>query len=323
MTTLTDRYIDAVITQLPEGQRKDLAQELRGTIEDTIAASPHTDPIEAERAALRELGHPQKLADGYRGTGRSLIGPRYYPAWLRTVKSLIVVVPLLVAGIMLVLGLLDADTDNGGVVGEAITSALWATVMVLFWVTLGFAIAERSGDATVLGVLGDGREEDWDPDDLPEPQERQVSWGDSIFQIVLNVFLLVLLLLPTRLGGSVDGTSWGQIFTDSAYDLRWVLAIGVALSLLATIVVMVRSHWTWASAIVNAVGTALFVLPIVWLASRDDLYAWDTLPLGWVAGDGSGGINEGATLWISVIVVVAIGLWDVLDGLRKASRTVS
>src|SRR5699024_11017067 len=210
------------------------------------------------------------------------------------------------------------DGDNpGGIVGEVITSTLWATMMVLFWVTLGFAIAERTGDATLVGVLDD-RQGEWDPDELPEPQQRQVSWGDSILQIILTVFLLVVLLLPVRLGGSIDGTSWGQIFTDSAYGLRWVLAIGVAASLLSTIVVMVRSRWNWPAAFINTAGNALFVVPVFWLASQNNLYAWDTLPLEWFERDGTGlVVNESATLWVTVIVVGAIAAWDTADGLWK------
>lgn len=320
MTTLTDRYIHAVTSRLPEGQREDIALELRGTIEDTVAGRPEPDPAEAERQALLELGHPTVLADEYRGTGKSLIGPAYYPAWLRTIKTLLIFVPAIVATIMAVVGLLDGD-NPGGIVGEVITSTMWATMMVLFWVTLGFAIAERTGDATLVGVLDDSRGE-WDPERLPEPQKRQVSWGDSILQIILNVFLLVVLLLPVRLGGSIDGTSWGQIFTDSAYGLRWVLAIGVAASLLATIVVMVRARWNWPAAIINTAGNALFVLPVIWLASQNNLYAWDTLPLDWIDSDSNGlAVNESATLWTTVIVVVAIAAWDTVDGLWKASRT--
>src|SRR5699024_3188956 len=149
MTTLTDRYIHAVTSGLPPDQREDIAQELRGTIEDTIAARPEGgDPVEAERRALLELGHPTRLADGYRGAGRSLIGPAYYPSWLCTVKALLIWVPAVVADVMFVVGLIDGD-NPGGIVGEVISSSLWATMMVLFWVTLGFAIAERTGDATL------------------------------------------------------------------------------------------------------------------------------------------------------------------------------
>lgn len=317
-SSLTDRYVHAVTSRLPAGQREDIARELRGTIEDTVTASPEPDPTEAERQALRELGHPAALANEYRGAGQFLIGPAYYPAWLHTVKTLLVFVPAVVAGIMLLVGLLDSDPP-GNVVGEAIASAFWATSMVLFWVTLGFAIAERTGDQTLLDALDDGRGE-WDPEELPEPAPRQVSWGDSIFSVILNAFLVVVLLLPLRLGGAIDGFEWGQIFTDAAYDLRWVLAIGAVLSLLASVSVMARGRWTWPTAIVNLVGGVLFVGPIVWLAARNDLYAWETLPVEWVRDGSELVVNEQATLITTVVVVLGILLWETIDSFRKAAR---
>lgn len=321
MTSLTDRYVHAVTAQLPEAQREDIALELRGTIEDTVAASPEPDQAEAERQALRDLGHPTALADSYRGTGQHLIGPRFFPAWLRTLKTLLAWVPALVAVLMVALGLLDEDPP-GNIVGTAVTTALFAALQIAFWVTLGFAIAERTdagGEAMdALGV----DQGDWDPADLPEPQKRQVTWGDAIWSVILNAFLLTLLVLPVRLGGSIDGFAWGQIFTDTAYSLRWVLAAGMAASLLASVYVLARGHWTRLTAIVNLVGMLVFTAPIVWLAARNDLYAWDTLPLEWVR-DSAGNleVNEPVTLGATIVVVVGILLWEAFDTFRKAART--
>lgn len=318
MSSLTDRYLHAVTTQLPDSQRADIAAELRGTIEDTVAAAPEgTDPVEAERAALRELGHPTSLADSYRGEGRSLIGPRLYPAWRRTLRALLLWVPALVGVINLVVGVLDQDTA-AELVGSVVTSVVGSAVMVAFWVTVGFAIAERTGaEVETLEVLGS--HEDWDPGDLPEPERRQVSWGDGIMSVLLNVFILTLLVLPGRLGGSVDTVTWGQIFTDSAYSLRWVLAAGMVASLLASLFVLAKGRWAWPTAVVNLVGTVLFAGPLVWLAARNDLYDWDTLPTAWIA-DGDLQINEQTTLTVTIIVLLAIALWETFDSFRKASR---
>lgn len=319
MTSLTDRYVHAVTSQLPEAQRSDIAEELRGTIEDTVAARPGgTDPAQAERAALLELGHPTALADSYRGEGRSLIGPRLYPAWLRTLKALLMWVPALVGLINLLVGLFDGRTATS-VAGDVVTSVLGSAVMVAFWVTVGFAIAERTGtEIETLEALGS--HEDWDPSDLPEPTKRQVSWGDGIMSVVVNAFILIVLLLPGRLGGTLEGLSWGQIFTDTAYGLRWLLALGMVASLLASIFVLARGHWTWLTAIVNLVGTVLFVGPLVWLASRNDLYAWDTLPIEWLSGDGSLQVSEQPTLTITIVVLVGVALWETFDSFLKAAR---
>lgn len=321
MTSLTDRYVHAVTTQLPESQREDIARELRASIEDAVAADPDPDAARAERQALQELGHPTLLADSYRGEARALIGPRLYPAWLRTLKALLAWVPLLAAGLVLALSALDGASPSE-FLGEGVSALFWSAFQVIFWVTLGFAIAERTGAGRDgVGVSGLEDPDDWDPADLPEPEDRQVSWGDAITGVVTNVFLLTLLLLPGRLGGEVDGVAWGQIFTDSAYSLRWLLAAGTAVSLLVSIVVLARRRWTWPTALVNLVGGLAFTVPVVWLAARDDLIAWDTLPLSWIRPDGAAlQVNEELTLGATVAVLVAVLLWETVDSFRKASR---
>lgn len=316
MTSLTDRYVHAVTAHLPEDQRADIAAELRGTIEDTVAAAPPgTDPSAAEHAALLTLGDPSTLAASYRGVGRVLIGPRLYPAWRRTMTMLLSWVPLLAGAVTLLSGL----GDSGSLVdllGSIVSSVFVATVMVAFWVTVGYAIAERSGSEVIDGF---GSAEDWDPGDLPEPQARQVSWGEGIAAVILEAFVLTLVLLPGRLGGSVDQVRWGQIFTDTAYSLRWVLAAGLAVSLLASVHVLARGRWSWPTAIASLAGTLLFTAPLVWLAGRNDLIAWDTLPTNWPYHEALG--DQERTMRVLVLVLLAIALWEMADAIRKAARS--
>lgn len=321
MTSLTDRYVHAVTTQLPESQRDDIARELRASIEDAVAADPHPDAAQAERRALKELGPPSTLADGYRGEPRALIGPRLYPVWLRTLRALLTWVPLLAALIVAVLGVLDGDTPVA-VLGAMLCALVWSALQVAFWVTLGFAIAERTGAGSQgLDALGVDDPDAWDPADLPEPEDRLVSWGDAISAVLGNAFLLVLLLLPGRLGGEVEGVQWGQIFTDTAYSLRWVLVTGMAVSLLVSVVVLARRHWTWATALVNLAGGLLFTVPVLWLAVRNDLIDWDTLPLGWIRPDGEAlRVNEPLTLGVTVAVLAAVLIWETVDSFRRARR---
>lgn len=323
MTSLTDRYVHAVTEQLPPGQREDIAKELRGAIDDTVAAragaEPGLPPEDVERRALIELGHPSRLADSYRGEGRGLIGPRYYPAWKRTLTALLSVVPPLVAVVMLVVGILG-DESLADILGGLVSGIIGAALQVAFWVTLGFAIAERTDSgATARDAFG-GQDEEWDPEDLPAPQRRQVTWADAIFTLLVNAFLLTLLLLPWRIGGSMGNRDVGQIFTDTAYSLRWVLVLSVAASLLTSIFVLARGRWSWPTAITNAVTNLVFAAPIVWLAGRDDLVAWDTFPTSWATDSGVIEVNQSATVWGTVAVVVVICLWDAVDGLWKAAR---
>ncbi len=320
MTSLTDRYVHAVTTQLPEGQRDDIARELRASIEDAVAADPGPDPVQAERHALQELGHPTALADSYRGEPRALIGPRLYPAWRRTLTALLTWVPLLAAGLLLIFGVLDGDAPLEIVAG-AVSAWFWSALQVTFWVTLGFAIAEHTGaGATGLDALGVDDPDDWDPADLPEPQDHHVTWGDAIGSATGNALLLALLLLPDGFRGVVQGVEWGQVFTDTAHSLRWLLALGVAVSLLVSLVVLARRRWTWTTAGLNLLGNLIFTVPIIWLAARNDLFSWDTLPLGWIRPGETLQINETLTLASTVAILVAIVAWETVDGFRHAWR---
>ena len=92
------------------------------------------------------------------------------------------------------------------------------------------------------------------------------------------------------------------------------------MSLLANIYVLARRRWTWPTAIINVLGSLLFVAPMVWLASRNDLFSWDSLPLQWIRGE-TLQINETATLVTTVVVLLGIFLWETVDSFRKAARS--
>ena len=103
MTTLTDRYVWAVLRAVPEAQRAELERELRALVADTIDArlAAGTPAAEAERAALIELGDPERLAARYTDQNLYLIGPRLYLEWRRVLFMLLPVVPPIVGMVVL------------------------------------------------------------------------------------------------------------------------------------------------------------------------------------------------------------------------------
>lgn len=316
MSTLTDRYVHAVVQQLPADQRDDIARELRGTIEDTVAGRAVGVPVDdAERHALLELGHPARLADSYRGGGRYLIGPRLYPTWVRLLKVLLAIIPA-VAGVLVLLIEATSGTGTAGALAAGISAAISAALQVVVWVTAGFALAEYfEGEDQLLDAVGGaglGEAGEWDPADLPEVQERQVTWGEGIFMVVSNAVLLMLVLLP---GGSNFFTLDGErisIFSELALSLRWVLAIGLLVSLVMSILVLVRGRWDPLTAILNTVGNLIFGVPVVWLLLTGELFHIELYD--WA--DGWGDIN----VLVFALIVIAVLLWDSLDGLIKAWR---
>src|SRR5690606_24964955 len=127
-----DRYVHAVVRDLPEDQRDDLSRELRSTIGDMVEANlaDGTSYDEAERAALVQLGHPTLLASSYAKGPQFLIGPRFFGIWKRLVRNLLMWVPALAATLSVVAELAGGVDTVGEVVVAALAGAWGAAVQV-------------------------------------------------------------------------------------------------------------------------------------------------------------------------------------------------
>src|SRR5262245_7210453 len=103
-STLTDRYVWAVLRAVPSDQRKDLEPEVRALVADAIDARTDagvtdagaTDAASVERAVLTELGDPNALAARYANRIQYLIGPNLFPEWRKLLTTLLPVVPPIV-----------------------------------------------------------------------------------------------------------------------------------------------------------------------------------------------------------------------------------
>lgn len=314
MTSLTDRYVHAVTSQLPEGQRDDIAQELRATIADVVEArAVGLGPEQAEREALLELGHPSALADGYRGRGRALIGPTVYPAWLALLKMLLAIVPAVVGLVVLVVALAQGQ---GGVEAFAagLGGAVEAALQVFFWVTVAFAIVERSDVAAdTFAPLVPSK--DWTPESLPELDDAKIGVGE-IATSLISAAVGIVLLTMMRPTVDVDGRTL-QLFTDNAMLWRWVAVAGLALGVVVVAYVVVRRRWTVPAAHLNLLSNLAFGIPVVWLLLTDDLVHPDTVDLLF---QGEAIRWADLNLTVFALVLAAILLWDTLDAYRRAAR---
>lgn len=319
MSTLTDRYVDAVAAHLPEGQRADIARELRSQILEAVEGrAPGVDPEAAEREAIMGLGHPATLAAGYRGTQRYLIGPAFYDAWLAVLKILLAILPVTVALVILVLGVVEGR-NAAGMVSDALWGAVGAALQVAGWVTLGFVIAERTGaDPDQVSHLVPTR--DWTPEQLPDgPQARQVGWGDAAWMMVFTVVGIALLSAADR-PLRFEGRTY-PLLTDTALQWRWVAVAGLVLGVVALAVVMVRGRWSMTTALMNMASNTLVGLPILVLLATGTLFTPEAFELvrpeqarDWLTFNG----------WIFGVIFALVLLWDVIDPfrlMRKARRS--
>jgi len=311
MNTLTDRYVHAATRTVHERQRTELDRELRERIGDAVDARVESGemPADAELAALTELGDPERLAAGYLDRPLHLIGPRYYLDWLRLVKVLLAIVVPIATG-----AVIFARLIGGGTAGEAIVDGLATgisvTVNLAFWVTLVFAIVERTpGRTSALSR--------WTPAQLPElPKSRQVSRADLILSIVFLVIGIVAIVWQQFTVPYPGGVTF-PVLDPELWSFWLPYLIAVLLAEIVFVSLLYRNrHWNWWFAAVNIVLNAAFAIPVVWLASTGQLFNPELFEQ--VGPDADVVRTVLTNLVVSATVVIAI--WDSVDGVIKAWR---
>ncbi|MGE7760236.1 HAAS signaling domain-containing protein [Peribacillus sp. NPDC097895] len=165
---LIELYIQEVTRRLPEKNREDIALELHSTIEDML---PENYTEEDVKGVLSKLGDPVTLASGYRDRPMHLIGPRYYDVYISLLKMI-----LPIAAVISLIALLgDNLFSNIGektvievviiIIGKGIAGIISTGIQVFFWLTLLFAVLERTDTSKDPLPLTIGLKR-WTPDDL-------------------------------------------------------------------------------------------------------------------------------------------------------------
>lgn len=307
--SLTDRYVWAAARSVPETQRPEFERELRERIGDAMDAhiARGAAPADAEHAALVELGDPWQLAAGYVDRPLYLIGPRYFATWWRLVKLLLVIlVPISAAGVLL--GQVLSGAPIGEVIAEPITVALSVAVHVVFWPTLVFAIAERSGSTLPVAT--------WSPERLPQIRDdaRAGRLGDLIGSVVFLVILAGVIVWQQAGVIFRDGERLPIPVLDPALWSFWIpyFLVLLALEVIFAVVIYLRG-WTWTMAGVNVLLNAAFTVPAVWLFLSGRLFApefLDAIAWPWPSGD--------VSVVVLTLVFISVAVWDTIDGFRKA-----
>lgn len=248
--TLTDRYIETILRQLPGRQRADIERELRASIADAVdeRLESGVDPAEAEIAVLTDLGDPARLAAGYADRPLHLIGPALFADYARLLRVLLVtVVPAVTVGVAAIHAV-RGDTVRA-VTGAALGTGITVAVHIVCWATLVFAVVER---ALHRRRPAGPRPARWTPAALPELPSRRVRRAELIGTTVALVLFTTLILVSPQLSlaETPDGRPIGVLspwlwdtgvvyaviavvvaslaFTYAAHYLRWNLALGMS-----------------------------------------------------------------------------------------------
>jgi hypothetical protein len=317
-TAWTDRYLAAVLKGIPADQRANVNVELRQEIETSVLqrTARGEDPESAERLVLHELGDPMRVSATYSGRSLSLIGPTFYPEYIRLLRLLLsIVVPI----VTIVLGFTTALSGENvwGVVLTAVGSGFMVGIQVAFWVTLVFAVIDRrsTDSPSVTFELTS----DWDFDDLPKINVNRIGLGDTLASITgLALLVLFLLWQPTYQESFDPGGASIPILNPELSTLWIPILIVILLASITLELIKYRvGRWTIPLAAVNSLLSLSFAISAIYIIASDQLLNSEFL-VAITAGGFAGFVDLIPTMIAWLIAVVTI--FDVTEGWWKALR---
>ena len=253
---MIDAYIHAVVKYLPRSSREDIAEELRGLIEEQKENS--TMRIEE---ILESFGDPKILAEQYSGRKRSLIGPALYDGYLTILK---IVIPAVLLGLF-VSQLVAYFSDEQIGILEIILGMFQAALYTFAYITIAFMIAGHFMDKS------DVVEEDWNIGMLkiPNVEEKKVSTVEGIFGMILTSVFLVLLHFSLDFFAIYSFSTGSKVVLLNVENFEmflWMLSFAFLCSfaMYAMMIVFDRANkpYTYMKLVLNIISTILVVIVI-------------------------------------------------------------
>jgi hypothetical protein len=285
---LIDRYLFAVGEELPRDSRADVTRELRTLIEDKLEDRAQTlqKPIDAALVSyvLQEIGEPRSVARRYDPKPEYLIGPRFYPAFIKIVKIGLAGL----AALILLSTLLGHSSSPAGAAGILAAETLWSMAKIYFQVAIALfgeavivlAILER----TSLGQKVTSKP--WDPRDLPElpegEQDRLSVAGLAVEICLIVFFACILNFAPDWIGVLMVNTSGHPLFVKLtefglylpvlALDILWAWALVLKFAVIA------QRRWTKLTRWLE-IGQGIFAAAVVFaIATHSSIHAPASCP---------------------------------------------
>ena len=320
---LIDKYIQEVTRRLPEKNRKDIALELRSTIEDML---PKQYSEEEVKEVLKELGNPAILANGYNDRPMYLIGPRYYEMYIIILK---ITVPI--AAIISFVSLLAHQliTFNGSdavlniilnIFVDGIVAVIETTLQTFFWVTLAFFIAERvesSKDNEPVNF----KFKKWSPEDLmdiPNLSKKRISDSEIVFSLFWTALWATCYFYADHLFGVYEKGEQGLIFVTPALNQEVLLSylpmiiVVIVLEVGLAMYKLIERKWTKKLALYNTVLQIVVTTIFVSILINPNLFEIDFKV--WA------GFNEEIVKIVAIVIFITGALWNIFDSYKNVMK---
>jgi len=320
---LIDKYIQEVTRRLPEKNRKDIALELRSTIEDML---PKQYSEEEVKEVLKELGNPATLANGYNDRPMYLIGPRYYEMYITILK-----ITLPIAAIISFVSLLAHQliTFNGSdavlniilnIFTDGIVAVIETTLHTFFWVTIAFFIAERV-DSSKDNEPVNFKFKKWSPEDLieiPNLSKKRISDSEIVFSLFWTALWATCYFYADHLFGVYEKGEQGLIFVTPALNQEVLLSyfpmiiVVIVLEVGLTIYKLIERKWTKKLALYNTVLQIVVTTIFVSILINPNLFEIDFKV--WA------GFNEGIVKTVAIVIFITGALWNIIDSYKNVMK---
>jgi hypothetical protein len=327
---LIEVYIQEVTRRLPEKNREDIALELRSTIEDML---PEDYSEEDVKAALEKLGSPISLAAGYSDRPMHLIGPRYFDIYVTLLKMILPIAAVISVISMIAQYFIGYGGNEAALnvalslMGQGIWTIIEVSVQVFFWLTVVFAVIERTDQGKDQQPLTASLKK-WTPEDLKNisyvPEKKAISKCQVFGSLMWTAIWATLYFYADHLVGIYKGGRDGLEFVAATFNqeilLRYwpivVMVIGFEIAL--ALYQLIKGQWTKRMALSNMAlqltATIIFIVILInpnVLSAEFVTYMADLFTITenefktWIVG---GGI-------FIFLLSAAINVWE---GFRKA-----
>ena len=257
-TNWIDRYVAQVGRSLPQSKRTDIEKEIRSLVEDMLEDRSQAEnrPVDEEMtlAVIKEMGEPEKVAQGYLPE-RYLIGPQLYPLFMLVLK-----IVLSVMAVIALIGLVGSITKEPMLPGEmlkttgmAILEYVGTALQILGNIVLVFAILQYAWPKMKIDLHDN---EKWNPRELePVEDAQRVKRFEKLWDIAFALVGLLLFNFYSQVVGIynlVDGKwSFYPVLADGFFHyLPWFNAAWL-LGILLNVILIRRGRWDmptrWAS----------------------------------------------------------------------------
>jgi hypothetical protein len=320
--SLIDRYVAEVGRHLPEKDRADIEEEIRSTLEDGIEERGGANEANV-KSVLQEFGDPASLAEKYSSSKRYLIGPLWYDTYIETLKRVLgTALPI----ILIVSFLVRLANEPGSVVDSFLGAAgntFYVGLQVVFWITLGFIIAERADSDPNNAPSNPPRA--WTPDQLPPlPKKRQMAVSEVATSIALVLGGALLIAWSPQILSMESNGETIPFLNPDLWDV-WVpvFFVLVGLTIIHELFKLAIGNWTRALMVTNVILGVSSITYIVALIATQTVYnpAFVTA----LAETGEMGLQDAVTwaTWtinITATIIIGIYVWDMVESVRLSKE---